>query len=178
GYDGANYQSLRTDSGGNVYIRSISDSVTVTATDLDVRNLTFAQDGVAAFGFDGTNYQRLTTDTSGNVQIKHQSRNFTENSSTSVLTGNSFTGILPTDVSSVGKYTFFVKNTSTNSADLRLEISPNSTDWYVDVTTVAVDGNTSEVVTPNRFLRYARLSYKSTTTDASTTLDLFYQAQV
>jgi hypothetical protein len=47
GTDGSNYQAISTHTDGAVKVKSIADSVTVTATDLDIRNLT-ATDVVTA----------------------------------------------------------------------------------------------------------------------------------
>jgi hypothetical protein len=91
GTDGTNTRALKTDSGGELQIDVLSaPTTTVTATDLDIRNLNdtddlvdargAAADGVAVAGNpvliagqDGTNTQTIKTDTTGTVQVDIES---------------------------------------------------------------------------------------------------------
>lgn len=67
---GSQDAAISTDADGYLQIRSISDSVTVTATDLDIRDLTHAQDSLLIYGFDGTDNIRVRTDSDGYLQIR------------------------------------------------------------------------------------------------------------
>ncbi|SDN26287.1 hypothetical protein SAMN04488502_1161, partial [Dendrosporobacter quercicolus] len=64
GFDGANVRPLLTDNTGRTNIRPLdtsTDSVTVAATDLDVRDLTAATDSILVYGNDGTSNQLIKT---------------------------------------------------------------------------------------------------------------------
>ncbi|MDP3486300.1 MAG: DUF6385 domain-containing protein, partial [Bacillota bacterium] len=132
-------------------------------------------DSILIYGNDGTANQVILTDSSGRLEVTIAST-FTEATQT-VSTVTAFTGSTTRDASDVPNYTWFTKNTgATNTADARLEISPNNSDWLVDGTTQVVGTSTSIVVTPNVFLRYTRVAYRSTTAGSDTSLVLIWQA--
>ncbi|NSL50078.1 hypothetical protein HSX37_18880, partial len=73
GFDGANVRPLLTDNTGRTNIRPLdtsTDSVTVAATDLDVRDLTAATDSILVYGNDGTSNQLIKTNASGQTDIR------------------------------------------------------------------------------------------------------------
>ncbi|MBM7854287.1 hypothetical protein JOC37_000660 [Desulfohalotomaculum tongense] len=51
-------------------IRSISDSITVTATDLDIRSLTEVSDSIQIFANDGTDNVAVRADNEGRLEIR------------------------------------------------------------------------------------------------------------
>ncbi|ADQ06008.1 conserved hypothetical protein [Caldicellulosiruptor hydrothermalis 108] len=58
---------------GKIFIKSVEDTVnitgTITATDLDIRNLINTQDSVQIYGTDGTTNKPILTDTDGKIVI-------------------------------------------------------------------------------------------------------------
>ena len=175
GNDGTDNQVILTDASGAVAIQDNGGSITVDATDLDIRDLTNATDSVLIYGNDGTNNQVILTDPSGRLLVTLAS-SFTEATQT-VSTVTALVGSTSQDISDVPNYTWFVNNIgATNTADVRLEISPNDLDWVVDGGTETVLTETAIVVVPNVFLRYTRIAYQSTTAGADTSLVLIMQA--
>ncbi|EPY6471154.1 DUF6385 domain-containing protein [Clostridium sporogenes] len=76
--------------------------------------------------------------------------------------------------------TFFVKNTGSNNAKVKLQISPkeNEVDYgYTDDSVVTVDVGPGEIVTlvPMIFSRYVRIAYKSA---SGTDLEIIAQMQI
>lgn len=184
GFDGDENVAIRTDSDGRLEIASISDPVTVTATNLDIRDLTEARDSILIFGFDGDENVAIKTDSDGLLEIRSISdpiSAFTvpdfDEETFDVTTGNDFAGLDYVDTSTQTMYTFFVHNTGANSADVRLDVSADEIQHFVDVSPRVIAAGETDVFVPNTFLRYTRLSYKSTEEDSATTLDIFFQTQ-
>ncbi|NSL50142.1 hypothetical protein HSX37_19315, partial len=67
GNDGTSNQLIKTNASGQTDIRplTIADQVTVSAADLDVRDLTAATDSILVYGNDGTSNQLIKTNASG-----------------------------------------------------------------------------------------------------------------
>ncbi|WP_415839991.1 DUF6385 domain-containing protein, partial [Paenibacillus endophyticus] len=107
-------------------------------------------------------------------------KSFQETSSLNIVTADAFTA-LPTVTTSVfGTYSFFVYNRGpgANTADARVEISANGTNWYADVDTVTgVAVGSVDVLVPQRFLKYTRLAYRSSATGLPTTIDAYFNGQ-
>lgn len=107
-------------------------------------------------------------------------KSFLEIPNTSVATGDTFTPLATVTTSVLGTYSFFIYNAApgSNTADAQIEISANGTNWFVDVSTASpISVGSVDVLVPKRFLKYTRLSYKSTTTGQSTTIDVYFNAQ-
>lgn len=181
-------KAVSTDADGKLNIAGIASAVAVTATNLDIRDLTNASDSVLAFGFDGSANQPLKTDTDGKLQIKITEnvnalvigRVFSEDSLTGMVTGDAFTAVLEKNTSQQTTYSYAVYNHGPKDADVRLEISPTGTDplWTVNVGPLTLTPGTMGILVSTHFLRYSRVSYKSTVPGESTTIDIFYQAQI
>jgi hypothetical protein len=80
----------------------------------------------------------------------------------------------------LGTYSFFVYNRGpgANKVDARVEVSANGTNWFDDVDTVTgIAVGSVDVLVPQRFLKYTRLSYKSSAAGNSTTIDVLFNAQ-
>lgn len=64
---------ISVDTNGKLYLKSIEDTVningTVTATDLDIRNLSSTQDNILIHGNDGTNNVPIAVDPTGKIVI-------------------------------------------------------------------------------------------------------------
>jgi len=83
GYDGTTVRTLKLDtSGRQVIATDIGTSVEVSATDLDIRNLSNTQDNIVVYGNDGTDNQALKTDASGRQIIATDVGNAIEVSAT------------------------------------------------------------------------------------------------
>ena len=175
GLDGATDIALLVDASGAVAIQDNGSSITVDATNLDIRALTNASDSVLIYGNDGTNNVVILTDASGVLQVS-SSLSFVEATQT-VGTATAFVGSTAEDVSTHPNYTWFIQNTDpTNTANVKLEISPNSTDWLLDGTSYVVGTSTAITLEPNVFLKWTRVSYQATTAGADATLVLIWQA--
>lgn len=92
-------------------------------------------------------------------------------------TADTFTPLSPVTTANLGTYSFFVYNAGPNAANLHVEISADSSHWYVDVLSTGLAAGSVDVLVPSRFLKYTRLSYASATAGASTTIDVFFNAQ-
>jgi hypothetical protein len=78
----------------------------------------------------------------------------------------------------MNSYSFFVNNTgATNSAKIKVQISPDNSTWVDDGSDITIAHNTAYVTTANKFLRYIRVAYMSATGGASTTLSIIFQGQ-
>jgi hypothetical protein len=58
-----------------------------------------------------------------------------------------------------------------------VEVSANGTNWFQDVEGVNIIGGSVSVLVPQRFMKYTRLTYRSATTLAASTLDVIFNAQ-
>jgi hypothetical protein len=175
GVDDGTDVALVVNTAGVLAIQDNDASITVDATNLDIRDLAHATDNVQVFGFDGAVNRAILTDDIGRLQIIAIT-SFAEATQT-VTTATAFAGSTARDVSLVPDHTWFVHNTGlVNSADVQLEISPNNVDWVTDGAVQVIPANTAIVVVPSIFLRYTRISYRSTVAAADTTLVLTWQA--
>ena len=107
-------------------------------------------------------------------------KSFYENQNTDVVTGNAFSAITAVTTSTLGTYSFFVYNKGPGTAkvDARVEISANGTNWFDDVDTVTgIAVGSVDVLVPQRFLKYTRLSYRSSSSGNATTIDVIFNAQ-
>lgn len=176
GYDGTSAKVLRLDSNGRMYITTeIGTTVEVSADDFDIRSLTNAQDNVAVYGNDGTTNRILKTDANGALQVT-VGMTFT-NQSENVTTDDVYEGSTQRDISLQRQFSFFVNNTSANSATVKVQISPDGTLWVDDSTEFTIEGSETMVLGPNKFANFARISYKSTTTGSDASLTIAYQSQ-
>ncbi|MEW6723985.1 MAG: DUF6385 domain-containing protein [Bacillota bacterium] len=177
GNDGTTNRVVRTDSSGVMAIQDNGGSLTVDATNLDIRDLTEATDSILIYGQDsGGTHRAILTDSSGMLQTAI-SRSFTEASQV-VSTATDYAGSTSRDVSEQETYSFAVKNTgSTYTATIKLEISADNSDWVTDSSETTVGTSTTVIITPGKYLRYARIAYKSTTAGNDTSLVVWYQAR-
>ncbi|WP_053373706.1 DUF6385 domain-containing protein [Paenibacillus sp. FJAT-27812] len=107
-------------------------------------------------------------------------KSFQESSSLNLPTVDAFTPLPAVTTSVFGTYSFFVYNRGpgTNAVDARVEISANGTNWYDDVDTVTgVAVGSVDVLVPQRFLKYTRLSYRSSAAGLPTTIDAYFNGQ-
>ena len=76
-------------------------------------------------------------------------------------------------------YSFFIYNQSASGAvvDAFVEVSADGTHWFRDVEGVNITSGTVNVLVPQRFMKYTRLSYRSATTLVASTIDVIFNAQ-
>lgn len=97
----------------------------------------------------------------------------------SVTTGATWTPATTHEVGEYGTYTFFIINTGTASANVRLEISPDDVNWilYPSPAGDVVGAGGMFYFTMPLFAKYARIGYVSTLPAQTTTLDILLNAQ-
>lgn len=168
---------------GRLNIESISDtvsvtfsgSVSVTVTDLDIRDLAYTQDTVRIYGSE--TYPLATT--TGWLNIFNRSRYVAESSAFTVTGSSSeYNGILEFDVSDKSVVSFAVHNKGAAEISIKVEVSPDSTLWITDSSAFTLTGNAATIFTPKYFLKYARIAYAALTDGSAFTFDAWYQAQV
>ncbi len=137
-------QSIITITATNLDIRDLSfatDSVTVTAANLDIRDLSGTQDSVAV-----------------------SSMGFVEQNVTQTIPSGT-TILLPRNISPYSENSFFIRNTGGASITVIVQIAPvDDSSYYINHTTaqsVAVNGNYAAAVTLP--IKYARLSVQAST---------------
>ncbi|MDI6603881.1 MAG: DNRLRE domain-containing protein [Thermoanaerobacteraceae bacterium] len=86
-----------------------------------------------------------------------------------------------TNVNSSSAYsmmTYFVNNTGANPALLQLQISPGDDVWLNDGDSIVIQPGETKALVPFIYSQYTRLSYKNTNPGNSTTITVWYEAQV
>jgi len=178
GNDGSSNQVILTNASGAVGVYSHS-ALDVTATDLDIRDITNATDSILVYGNDGTSNRVLLTDTSGNMQTVLYRRQATDTSEEGLSTATDFAGSTARDIGEQSQVTFAVKNTGTTyGATVKIQLSPNNSDWIDDTAETNISAGEMVALVPGKYLRYARVAYKSQTAGQDTSLTIWYQAQV
>ncbi|MFZ5942995.1 MAG: DUF6385 domain-containing protein [Bacillota bacterium] len=178
--------ALKTDTDGMLQIRSISDNInSLIQNNVTAVNDTPANLQTQIFGSDTTS--AIKTDSDGALYIRNISDtltvnttvDFSETNNANVATGDAFTSLTGQDISLLEVYSFAVYNqiASGNSVDIKVEISPNSTDWFTDISSTTLAAGSIDVFVPSRWLRYARLQYKSTSAGQASTIDVYFQSQ-
>ncbi|WP_415639920.1 DUF6385 domain-containing protein [Paenibacillus lupini] len=107
-------------------------------------------------------------------------KSFQETANLNNLTADAYTAVPTITTSVFGTYSYFVynKGPGTNAATARVEISANGSNWYTDVESVTgIAVGSVDVLVPQRFLKYTRLAYRSTTTGSPTTVDVYFNGQ-
>ena len=145
---------------GGLSIRPLNDnqdSVTITASNLDIRNLAGTQDGLA--------FDRMLS---------------AENSTTSQVPSLGTVRLLTTNVSAYRQNTFYVSNTSGFSigVSVALEIAPADIDSYymTDGSSFNLFGGDAMTFQPTRLLKYARIRVTSLLSLANITVYYFGRA--
>ena len=111
---------------------------------------------------------------SGQVQISPVL--YTEKSTLGLQSQDQLQSLPAQDISVQTNLSYAIVNKSDNQVIICLEISPNDRDYTVD-SEIVVAGFATQAMTPLRFLRYVRISYRSFETGHSATFDIYYQAQ-
>ena len=154
-----------------VVVESIAEAVSIRPLEHDTDNITVYGSNPSV---------PVKTDDLGRIVFSGQLQ-----VSPVAYTGTSYTGLhsqdqlqsLPSqDVSIQTNLSYAIINRSPNQVAIYLEISPNDQDYTIDSQAV-VPGLTTQAMTPLRFLRYAKISYRSYETGLPADFDVYYQAQ-
>lgn len=183
------HRELRLDEKGQLYVRHIESIGKIqtpvpvvlkgplpvpvdvrTPITADLRDLSPSRDALRIFGSNG-NPIKSTPD--GSCQVMMSGRKYIQSSET-VIASDVYAAITAKDVSEVSVYSFAVHNFGTVSSTVQLQISPDGAIWTEDDLEQEILPGMLEVVTPNHFLRYVRLIYRS---QISNPLQVWFQAQ-
>lgn len=102
---------------------------------------------------------------------------FTEDEET-IITSDSDLYTASRDVSLQTMVTFFVENLGANPAAVQLQLSPDLITWYNEDSEVILNPGQVRAFVPTRFLKYARIKYRSANAGSPTSLRNWYQAQI
>lgn len=95
-----------------------------------------------------------------------------------IQTSNHFQNTISFDISEQNTVSFIIVNQSiSHNAEVKLQCSPNDQLYQMDVPQVIVAPGSFMVLTPTRFLRFARIAYRSKDINHPVTIDIYYQAQ-
>ena len=145
--------------------------VTVQANvDADIRNLTPTRDKVQIFG---SSQAPLATSICGRAQVEISGHGFHE-SLEDVTANQTMSSTTTRDVSALPRFSFAVYNFGTHLAYVQAALSPDGVHWTVEGNQLEVGPGNLVIVSPEKFLRYTRLSYGA---EGSTTLRIWVQAQ-
>ena len=101
---------------------------------------------------------------------------FTEQLYKNIMTHDDWEPVPGQDTSIKSVYSYAIVNRGNNAAEVKIEISPNGTNFASDVQE-SVPPHSTKVVVPIRFLKYTRLSLKSEASGKPTSVDVYFQAQ-
>jgi len=145
--------------------------VTVQANvNADIRNLTSARDKVQIFG---SSQAPLATSICGRAQVEISGHGFYE-SLEDVTADQTMSSTTTRDVSALLRFTFAVYNFGTYLAYVEARLSPDGVHWTGEGNRVEVGPGKLVIVMPEKFLRYARLSYGA---EEQTMLRIWVQGQ-
>jgi len=136
----------------------------------DVRNLTPVRDKVQIFG---NNQVPIATSVSGRVQVEISGHGFYE-SLEEVTASETMSSTITRDISSLLRCSFAVCNFGSHLAYVHAELSPDGIHWTVEDNPLEVVSGKLVIISPKKFLRYTRLSYKAVNL---TLLRIWVQAQ-
>lgn len=145
GLDGTQLKAVAVDTDGNLVLSPLS-TISVTATDLDIRSLSGTTDSILIYG-----------------------QNFVEDSiTTTVPSGTTY--LLVKDISPYRQNSYFIRNNGTSSVTVTLQIAPvNSDSFYVDNSSAqTVTASSNNITSVTVAMRYARLRVVASTNTSVT----------
>lgn len=74
-------------------------------------------------------------------------------------------------------YSYVVVNKGSCTAQVKLQVSPSSINWYDDSLNIDVAPGETSFITPNNMSRFARMAYKSKEPGQITSLDIYIQGR-
>jgi hypothetical protein len=181
-------RELRLDEKGQLYVRHIDSigkiqtpvSVNVinqnpipvdlrTPIKTELRDLTPVRDGIKIYSSDGN---PISSKPDGSVLVMMSGRKFVQRIET--VNSSIMGSTIPNDVSEATIYSYAIHNIGVGGVQIQLEISPDGIIWTADDEEDEIFPGGLAVITPNRFLRYIRLVYRSQTPSS---LTIWFQAQ-
>ena len=159
GIDGSVFKPIAVDSNG-MFLFSPLSIITVTATDLDIRNLSSDQDSMLVVATDLD--IRNLSGTQDSVQISGQG--FVEDTiTTTVVSG--ITYLLTKNISQYSQNSFFIRNNGSSSITVTLQVAPVDTDiYYVDNSSAQnVLTSNNNITSTTVAMKYARLKVVAST---------------
>ncbi|MEZ0536523.1 DUF6385 domain-containing protein [Caldicellulosiruptoraceae bacterium PP1] len=180
---------------GKIFIKSVEDTVnisgtvTATATDLDIRNLSNTQDSVQIYGTDGTTNKPILTDTDGKIVISSTGtltiqatdldiRNLNNTQDNILVYGQSTSGNTVISTTTSGDVNIN-HNRRTFYENSFLNVTTTDTFQYTDFIDVSNYGTYSFYVKNTGTLNAADLVLQiSPTTNANDTVDLLLLASL
>jgi len=136
----------------------------------DVRNLTPIRDKVQIYG---SNQVPIATSVCGRVQMEISGHGFYE-SLEDVTASETISSTITRDISALTRCSFGVFNFGSELAYVQAELSPDGVHWTEEGTRHDVDPGELVLISPEKFLRYTRLTYWA---EDLTSLRIWVQAQ-
>lgn len=93
------------------------------------------------------------------------------------VTGDSLQGSTVVELIDLEVYTFVAVNLGPNSAVVALQITPDKGTYLLDSLFVEIPAHEAATFVPKRFLRYARLVFRSAVPGRPTTLAIVFNGQ-
>ncbi len=145
---------IAADVDGN-FVFSPASQITVTASNLDIRNLTSARDtvNVTAADFDIRNL----SGTQDSIAIS--AKGFIEAQATQTVPANTTAFLLTREIGPYTQNSYFLRNTNiTGSITVTLQIAPvDDDDFYVSAASTGVSAGSNYLTAVGTLMRYARL---------------------
>lgn len=170
GFDGTELHPIAVDANG-LFLFSPLSSITVTATNLDIRSLSSAQDSVLVIANDLD--IRNLSGTQDSVQVSN--RGFVEDTlTTTVPSGTTY--LLEKNISQYSQNSYFIRNNGTSSITVTLQVAPVDSDaYYVDDSSAqTVAASTNNITSTVIAMKFARLRVVAS---ASTNVVVYYNAR-
>lgn len=150
-------RELRLDEKGQLYVRHI-DSIGKIQAPVSVKVVS---------------PDPILVDVRAPLQVKMSGRRYHQ-SVESVTSTNIIVATIPKDVSEISTFSYAVHNTGTDEVVAQLQISPDGATWTADDIEHVILPGALTVFTPNHFLRYVRVIYRS---QLPNPLMVWFQAQ-
>ena len=159
GVYGTQVKPVAVDSSG-MFIFSSTNPVTITATDLDIRNLNYTTDSVTVTATDLD--IRNLNGAQDSIQIYNVS--FTEDNVTQTVSAGT-TSLLTKDISNYSENSYFLRNTGGATLSVILQIAPinDNNFYYNDSSTQSVTTLNNIVLPVTAVMKYARLAVIAST---------------
>lgn len=163
-----------------IVVKRVLAPVRVTASNFDIRRLKSREDSVEIYGRNGYAKLPIKVDEKGRLEVV--SKNHTPSVAFSErafigLTITDATTVLPLqDTSNKTVYTYSVVNLGSAPITVHLEISPDGNHFKMD-SQKQIDAHETAVFVANYFLKYTRVSLRTTSPGDQTTATVYFQAQ-
>ena len=159
GWNGSKYTAIAVDTSGMLLL-SPQNIVTVTATDFDIRSLSYNTDSVLVTALDLD--IRNLSGTQDSVQMLNCG--FVEDNIT-ITVPSGTTYLLTKNISEYRENSYFIRNTGAATVTVTLQLAPiDDTNYYVDNSTAqGVAASTNNLNAATTLMKYARLKVVAAT---------------